>query len=248
MPTRRWFGLVGATAVPEAADPDEDAALWHLGGDRLVELERVGGLVAQVAPGHEPGGAVVLGEIGDSPHGVADDRDVGPGQRDELVVGVDRLRLLVGPDGDGRERRDEQTRIEHALDDGQHVGVHGDLLEGWAVYEEVVDPRGVEALEEVVGGDGAEIVFQLEKGFVDLVDEVGLDRVGEDGVAVLRDTPEVIREIRERTGGRGFRLAWCHGGNCTESARRRLPCRAGTGKWGNVPVVGSVSTGRWRSW
>ena len=37
----------------------------------------------------------------------------GLGQRDELVVGVDRLRLLVGADGNGGERRDEQSRIEH---------------------------------------------------------------------------------------------------------------------------------------
>ena len=43
--------LVCAAAVPETPDPDEDAALGHLGRDRLVELERVGGLVAQVAPG-----------------------------------------------------------------------------------------------------------------------------------------------------------------------------------------------------
>ena len=33
---------VGAAAVPQAADPDEHAALGHLRGDRVVVLERVG--------------------------------------------------------------------------------------------------------------------------------------------------------------------------------------------------------------
>ena len=95
----------------------------------------------------------------------------GSGQRDELIVGVDRLRLLVGPDSDGREGGDEQARIEHALDDGQHVGVHRDLLEGGAVDEEVVDPRRLDALEEVVRRHDAKVVFELEEVLVDFVDE-----------------------------------------------------------------------------
>ena len=145
MPTRRWSVRVGAAAVPEAADPDEDAALGHLGGDGVVGLERVRGLVAQVAARDEAGRPVLLGEVGDRPHGVADDRDVRPGQRDELVVGVDRLRLLVRADGDGGEGGDEEPRIEHALDDGEHVGMDRDLLEGLSVDEEVVDPRSCAA-------------------------------------------------------------------------------------------------------
>ncbi len=184
-------GVIGAAAVPEAPDPDQDAALGHLGGDGLVELERIGRLVAQMAPRDESGGAVLLGEVGDGPHGVADDRHVGTGERDELVVGVDRLGLLVGPDGDGGERRDQEPGIEHPLDDGQHVRMHRDLLEGGAVDEQVVHPHGVHPLEEVVGRHGAEVVLQLEQRLVDLVHQVRLDGVGEDGVAVLGDPREV---------------------------------------------------------
>ena len=117
-------------------------------------------------------------------------------ERDELVVGVDRLGLLVGPDGDGGERRDQEARIEHRLDDGQHVGVHRDLLEGGAVDEQVVDPHGAHALEEVVGRHGAEVVLQLEERLVDLVHQVRLDGVGEDGVAVLGDPREVVARGR----------------------------------------------------
>ena len=73
------------------------------------------------------------------------------------------------------------------LHDGEHVGVHRDLLEGRAVDEQVVHPHGVHALEEVVGGDGAQVVLQLEECLVDLVDQLRLDGVGEHGVAVFGD-------------------------------------------------------------
>ena len=65
--------------------------------------------------------AVRLGEVGERPHRVADGRDVRLRQRDELVVGVDRLRRLAGQDRDRRQRRHEAARIEHALDDRQHA-------------------------------------------------------------------------------------------------------------------------------
>ena len=48
-------GAVGPAAVPQAADPDQDAALLHFGGDGVVVLEGVGGFVAEVAAGDERG-------------------------------------------------------------------------------------------------------------------------------------------------------------------------------------------------
>ena len=116
------------------------------------------------------------------------------------------------------------------------------------MHEEVVDAPRVQPFEEVLGGDGAEVVLQLDKSFVDLVDELRLDRVREDRVAVLGDAPEVLLEIGEGTGGRRFCVTERHPANCTEDAPRCLRSRAGTRKWGNVPVVGSLLTGRWRSW
>ena len=86
-------GAVGAAAVPEAAVPHEHAARRHLGGDRVVRRRRSSGeWSAQVRAGDDPGGAVRLGEVGERPHRVADRRRVRLRERDELVVGVDRLR------------------------------------------------------------------------------------------------------------------------------------------------------------
>ena len=179
----------------------------------------------------EPGGPVLLGEVGDGPHGVADDRHVRPGERDELIVGVDRLRLLVGADGDGGERRDQEAGIEHRLDHGEHVRVHRDLLEGGAVDEQVVHPHGPHALEEIVGRDGAQVVLQLEECLVDFVHQLRFDGVGEDGVALLGDPRDVVFEVRERVHGRVLvsrALGRGHGSIVGRSPRFAL-----VGRWGS---------------
>ncbi len=204
MPDPPLVRPVGASTVPEAPHPDEDAALGHLGRDGLVVLEGVGWLVAQMAARDQARGPVLLGEVGDGPHGVADDGDVGPGQGDQLVVGVHGLGLFARPDRDGGERRDQEPRVEDALDDREDVGVHRDLLEGRPVDEQVVDPHRVDPFEQVVGRHGAQIVLQLEQRLVDLVDQVGFDGAGEDGVPVLGDPPEMLFQVRKRAGGRGL--------------------------------------------
>ena len=122
-------------------------------GNGGVVLERVGGFVVQMAPGHQASGAVLLGEVGDGPHGVADDGDVRSGQRDQLVVGVEWLRVFVGADGDGGERRNEESRIEHPLDYREDVGVDRDLVEERPVRQQVVDPSGAHPFEQVGGGN-----------------------------------------------------------------------------------------------
>ena len=164
-----------------------------------------------------------------------------PGERDELVVGVDGLGLFVGSDGDGGERGDEEPRIEDAFDDGQDVGMYRDLLEGLPVDQQVVDPRGVQALEEVGRRHDAEVAFELEQRLVDFVDELWFDDVVEDGVPVLGDIAQVLLEIRERAGGGagGVRggvaagLAGSHVVNCTAALRLRVlvPARAELAWW-----------------
>ena len=246
MPTALLVGAIGASAVPEAPHPDEDAALGHLCRDGLVDLEGVGGLIAQVAARNEARGPVLLGEVGDRPHGVADDRNVRSGQWDQLVVGVHRLGLLTGPDCDGRERRDQQPGVEDAFDDGEHVGVHRDLLERGPVDEQVVHPHRMDTLEEIVGGHGAEIVLQLEQRLVDLVDKLGLDGAGEDGVPVLGDSPKMLFQVGRGAGG--FRL--CHDRNCTDtepgsSLSAPLTCGgwnwSGGRVWDNGPLAQLVA-------
>ena len=176
-----------------------------------------------MAAGDDAGGAVLFCEVGDRPHGVADDRDVGTWERDELVVGMDRLCLFVGPDGDGRERGDQEPRIEDAFDDGEHVGVHGDLLEGRPVHEQVVDPRRPQAFEEVLGRNDTEVLFQLEQRLVDLVHQLRLDRVREDGVTVLGDAAQMGFELGEGAGRGPVACARCHDTRCHVSIVRPRP-------------------------
>ena len=138
-------GAVGAAAVPEAAVPDQHAARLHLRRDAVVVAAEVGRAVRLVAAGNEAGGAVLLGEVGERPHGVADDRAMGLVEGDQLVVGVDGLRRLAGADADRGERGDQAAVVEHALDDRQHVRVHRDPLVERAVHQQVVDAPGAGA-------------------------------------------------------------------------------------------------------
>ena len=131
--------------------PDQDAAARHLGRDRVVLAAVVGGVVVPVGAGDDPRRAVGLGEVGERPHRVADGRDVRLRDRQELVVGVDRLRDLAGQDRDRAQRRDQATRVEHRLDEGQHARVDRHALPDAAEREQVVDPQRPGALEGVAG-------------------------------------------------------------------------------------------------
>ena len=156
-----------------------------------------------------------------------------------------------GPDGDGGERRDEESRIEHAFDDGEDVGVHRDLLERLAVHEEVVDARTCAGPRRGCRRGRSRARARVRAAPVDLVHELRLDGVGQHGVAVRRDALEVGVEVGEGTRRRGRRrsaagirgLGWCHGRNSMDGAaaclRQALAFRH-VG-WRIGPVVGSLS-------
>ena len=95
------------------------------------------------------------------------------------------------PDGDGREGRDQEAGVENALADRQDGGVQRYLLVERAVHQQVVDADGAGALEEVVGGHDAELDFEAAKVVVEGVDEVGLDGVLDNRVALLGDEPDM---------------------------------------------------------
>ena len=201
MPVRRRVGGVGAAAVPQAAVPDEHAALGHLGGDGVVGLAVVGRPVGQVAAGDHPGGAVGLGEVGEGPHRVAHDGRVGLGQRDQLVIGVDGLGRLTGIDGDRRQRRHQAAGVEHPLDDGEHGRVHGDRRVPRPAGQQVVDAHGVGAFEAVGRGRGAQLALEPGQVLDQRVDLVGVDGVGQDRVALLGDASDVASRVPGRLGG-----------------------------------------------
>jgi len=122
------------------------------------------------------------------------------GERDQLIVGVEHLSRLVGPDGDGRERRDEQPGVEHGFDDRQHARVDRDVLVELAVHEQVVDADGPQSLEQIVGRDDAEVALEPQQVLRDGVDQVLLDDAFEHGVARLCDLSGVIGDRGGRKG------------------------------------------------
>ena len=117
-------------------------------------------------------------------------------QRDELIVGVDRLRGLAGQDRDRRQRRDQAAGIEHAVDDRQHVLVHGDPLVQRAEREQVVDAQRAVPFERVRRRLHVEVLLEVAQIVVEGVDEIGLDRVFDDRVALLGDFLDVQFEFR----------------------------------------------------
>ena len=180
-------GPVRTAPVPEAAVPDEHAALGHLCRDAVIGTEDVGGVVPQVRAGDEPGGAVGLGEVGQRPHGVEYGGRVGLREGDDLVVGVDRLSALAGTDVDRRERRHQAPGVQDPVDDGQHVGVNGYPLVQGTVHEEVVDAQRLGSLELVGRRLDLELAYQAIEIVDQGVDHVGLDGVLDDRVADLGD-------------------------------------------------------------
>ena len=109
----------------------------------------VGAVVGEVRAGDEAGRAVRLGEVGERPHRVAHGRRVRLRQRDQLVVGVDRLRVSPGRMSIDDSDEMRQPGSSTPLDDRQHVLVHRHALPDVVVREQVVDAQRLVALERV---------------------------------------------------------------------------------------------------
>ena len=173
-------GTVGATAVPQAAEIEEDGAGGHFGRNgRGVGARSL--VVPAVTAHHDAGGPVLLGEVLERPHDVHHELGVGPGERVQGVVGVQRLRHLAGADLDGRGRA-ELVVAEDAVEDAEHEGVGCGPVERTRLCEQGVHPAGATALEVVAPeGSRLEDARKLGAGPVELV---GAEHVLDDGVAV----------------------------------------------------------------
>jgi hypothetical protein len=117
------------------------------------------------------------------------------GERDQLVVGVERLRGLVGIDRDRRQRRHQAAAVEHALDDRQHALVHRDHLVDRAAREQVVDPHGARALEQVRRRLRGELALEPEDVVAQLHHQGWIDRVRDDREPIALHPVEVVASL-----------------------------------------------------
>jgi len=117
-PDSALIGLVCTAPMPQAAIPDQNASAFHFSRNGLDLLASVFGPARiLVAARHDTGGAVRFRKIRDRPHAVANHRRMGPLQRDDLIVGVNRLRLFARTDTDRGDTGDQTPVVENAFDD-----------------------------------------------------------------------------------------------------------------------------------
>ena len=96
---------------------------------------------------------------------------------------------------DRRQRRDQAARVEHAFDDRQHVlGARERCSQSVVEREQVVDAQRVVALERVRRrARTSKNRSRRSRSLVQRVDELGLDRVLDDRVALLGDASTCAR-------------------------------------------------------
>ncbi len=183
-PDPAFVSPVGAPAVPEASDPDEDAALGHDGGNRLVGAEEVRGVVRKVGARNEPRGAVRFAEFRDRPHRVADDRRVGLRQWDQLIVGMDRLGGLVVPIDIDDSDEISSPGSSTCSTIGRTFGCTGMPFVERSVDQQVVDPGGPRPSNALSAGTIPSSCSSRNRSLGDLIAEVRFDGVFDDRVAV----------------------------------------------------------------
>ena len=144
--------------------------------------------------------AVLPGEVGQGPHRVADGRDVRLRQWNDLIVGVDRLRLFTRSDHDRGERADEAAGTEETVDDRQHLRPRRDLLVELPVDEQVVDPVRREPLEAVAPGRDRERWTRAVRG------RRAARRTTPSGSRLRRSCTRPAVSVRR--AGRGRRAPW----------------------------------------
>ena len=117
------------------------------------------------------------------------------------VVAVHRLRVLAGPDVDRGHAREEAPAVEQALDNREHARVQGHRLECRVLRQQVVHAQRRVTLGERCLRLHVELGCHAPDRRQELLYELGIDCVLEDGVAVGLDAGEVF-------GHRG--LGQCH--------------------------------------
>ena len=150
---------------------------------------------------------------------------MGAHDRDQLVVGMQRLGRLAGTDVDRRDGRDERTRTEHCIDEREQRREQRDVPEDLAPGQQIEDATGGEAVESVRAAAGAEFVFESDDRFVESGHERCLDHVIEHDVAVTFDgfeSSSVIGHVRTFLPGRRAGAMQCRRMAIERTAINRL--------------------------
>ena len=108
------------------------------------------------------------------------------------VVAVHRLRGLARADVDRGHAREQAPAVEHLLDDGSTFGCTRHRLEHRVLGEEVVHPPGRVALGRRSLRLDVQLALEPADGVAQVDDEIGLDGVLDDRVAVDVDTGEMV--------------------------------------------------------
>jgi hypothetical protein len=75
--------------------------------------------------------------------------------------------------------------------------------------KEVVHPKGVQTLEEVVGWHDPQVMLKPEERPVDFVDQLGFNGVRKDGEPIVRNAPQVTLHFSALIGiGSGHKTQW----------------------------------------
>src|SRR6516164_8512054 len=147
-PQTRPAGAVGTAAMPEAAEVEHGRARRHGRRQDLVFRDRLPPGFPAVAAGHQPGRAVVPGELIKRPHRVDHNRRMRLGERVDRVVPVQHLGLLPRADTNA-DRSAELIVAEYQVEHIEQQRMDGNLVERPGLGEQGIDPLGVETLEMV---------------------------------------------------------------------------------------------------
>ena len=158
-----------------------------------------------MAARHDAGRPVLLGEVGQGDHHVAEDVPVGPGQAVQDVVSMDGLGRLAGPDRRRAVGAEQAVLAEHAPDHGEDVLVHGELLEDRVGVQQIEVPDGAVAVEGLHEGAAPRAVHGGHGG-EGRVAQLGGQGVAPEAVAVAPQLGQVVLDGgvgARRTGGFG---------------------------------------------
>ena len=182
---------VGATTVPETAMPHQNAAAFHLRRDGIdVGISILGPARVFVAERNDAGCAVRFSEISQGPHAVANDRRVRSCQADHLIIGMNRLRRFPSTNADRGEGGDQAAIIEDPFDHRENDRMDWQSRIGFAMSEQIVDPKGLVSFEIVLGRGNILQTLDAEQILTQFVEELFADHGLEDRVALFLDFME----------------------------------------------------------